>query len=74
MKTSESVFYCPVCGRDNQCAVARGGAIESCWCAATPIDHNALAAVPETERGKRCLCPACGRPANNAIPATGRPE
>ena len=51
---------CPLCGADNQCAMASGKAPESCWCMSAEISAEALAALPESERGVRCICPACG--------------
>jgi len=52
---------CPLCGGDNQCAMAAGKAAETCWCWAATIDAAALAKIPPDSVGKRCLCPACGR-------------
>ncbi|GAB3286449.1 cysteine-rich CWC family protein [Parahaliea aestuarii] len=66
MDTSNTAIYCPLCGADNHCAVARGGDIGDCWCASTPIDRAALAAVPPAARGTSCLCPACGRGSETA--------
>jgi hypothetical protein len=51
---------CPCCGQPNQCAVAASGTFATdCWCAGVKIDAAALARVPEAERGRGCLCPAC---------------
>ncbi len=50
---------CPLCGQSNQCAIEAGLGIEACWCTSTPIEPTALQAVPETSRGRACLCPAC---------------
>jgi len=52
---------CPLCGGDNQCAMASGDAGKACWCQDITIDAAALTAVPPDSAGKRCLCPACGR-------------
>lgn len=51
---------CPLCGQDNQCAIAAGQSPESCWCMSAKLSASALAALPEAERGVRCICPACG--------------
>ena len=51
---------CPLCGEPNQCAVAQSGSFATpCWCAGVIIDADALAKVPESERGRSCLCPRC---------------
>jgi hypothetical protein len=52
---------CPVCGADNDCAVARCGtaACASCWCAGITIEEAALARIPPAARGKACLCRRC---------------
>jgi hypothetical protein len=52
---------CPLCGGDNQCAVAAGRPPESCWCQQASISSEALAAVPADAVDKYCLCPACGQ-------------
>jgi hypothetical protein len=52
---------CPLCGRDNQCAVAAGRPLEDCWCANVTINPRALADVPPESAGQRCLCPGCGQ-------------
>ncbi|RLA48834.1 MAG: hypothetical protein DRR04_06240 [Gammaproteobacteria bacterium] len=52
---------CPLCGADNQCAMAAGQPTESCWCLNVSLSPGALAAIPAESVGVRCLCPACGR-------------
>ena len=52
---------CPLCGGDNQCAMAADQAAEICWCQAVTISAASLAAIPADSVDKRCLCPACGR-------------
>ncbi|WP_081474701.1 cysteine-rich CWC family protein [Acidovorax radicis] len=52
---------CPLCGQANLCAIAAGQPAESCWCMAPhTIAPAALAALPPEQRGKTCICPACG--------------
>ena len=53
--------HCPLCGGDNQCAMAAGQPAETCWCQGASISPEALAAIPAESVGVRCLCPACGR-------------
>tara|TARA_R110001592_G_scaffold363371_1_gene685705 strand:+ start:325858 stop:326073 length:216 start_codon:yes stop_codon:yes gene_type:complete len=52
---------CPLCGGENQCAMASGDDGRACWCQAVIIDAAALARIPADSVGKRCLCPACGQ-------------
>lgn len=52
---------CPLCGQANQCAIANQQPPASCWCMGTAIAAEALALIPEAERGQRCICPACAR-------------
>ncbi|MBX9832893.1 MAG: cysteine-rich CWC family protein [Burkholderiaceae bacterium] len=52
---------CPLCGQANQCAIAAGQPAESCWCMEPgSIAPGALAALTPEQRGKTCICPACG--------------
>ncbi|RYF38448.1 MAG: hypothetical protein EOO27_50795 [Comamonadaceae bacterium] len=55
-----SAEACPLCGQPNQCAIAAGLPAQSCWCMARVIAPEALAAVPTEQRGRVCICPACG--------------
>jgi hypothetical protein len=61
---------CPLCGGDNACAMAAptGGAGE-CWCSAARIAPEALARIPEAERGRRCICARCAGAAPPDAPA-----
>ena len=63
-----STAACPLCGQPNQCAIAAGRPAHSCWCMTAAIPAEALAAIPAAERGKACICPACGRAAPVAQP------
>jgi len=58
---------CPLCGADNQCAVAAGRPVETCWCVGVELDAAALAAIPAASVGKHCICPACGRPQETEV-------
>lgn len=53
--------HCPLCGQANQCAIAAGQPAESCWCMQADLSRQVLARIPEAQRGKACICPACGR-------------
>jgi putative acetyltransferase len=51
---------CPLCGGANGCAPARSGDLATpCWCATAAITDALLARVPESERGRACVCAAC---------------
>lgn len=52
---------CPLCGGDNDCAIAAGEAIGECWCRTATISARALAAIPAESVGRRCICATCGR-------------
>ena len=52
---------CPLCGSDNQCAIAAGREPESCWCMAITIDPQTLAAIPAEAQGGVCICEKCAR-------------
>ena len=55
-----SITECPLCGNNNRCAPAQAGSFEvDCWCMHTPVSRDALARLPDAERGKACICPAC---------------
>jgi len=56
-KTKSSATLCPVCQQDNQCAVAAGGSIESCWCNGVTLDASVLKQADKT----RCVCANCGK-------------
>ncbi|RLA51094.1 MAG: hypothetical protein DRQ98_12030 [Gammaproteobacteria bacterium] len=60
-KPGAQLQICPLCGGDNQCAMAAGQPAETCWCRSASISPEALVAVPTESVGVRCLCPACGR-------------
>ena len=58
---SQTETTCPLCGADNQCAVAAGRAPETCWCYSAQLDSDVkekAAAITDAQ----CVCPACGLP------------
>jgi hypothetical protein len=57
--TREIAKTCPLCGGDNQCAVAAGKPHESCWCWNATMDPEALAQAVDYA-DSQCLCAACG--------------
>ena len=52
---------CPVCGADNQCAMARDKQASQCWCMGVTIAEEALAKIPAKALGKQCLCASCAQ-------------
>ncbi|HEV2148671.1 MAG TPA: cysteine-rich CWC family protein [Longimicrobiaceae bacterium] len=55
---------CPLCGGANGCAMAaaaRDGGAGECWCFAARIAPEALARIPDGERGRRCVCARCAQ-------------
>lgn len=60
----DDATICPLCQKINGCGIAAGRS--DCWCFTTPIAETALAALPEGERMRRCICADC---ASNAGPA-----
>jgi hypothetical protein len=62
MKKSSLEASCPLCGGDNACAMARGDdSAQACWCVDATISPEALAAIPEADKGRRCLCAECAK-------------
>jgi hypothetical protein len=61
---------CPLCGKDNQCALARGCANTPCWCADVVISDEVLRRIPESARGKACLCRECATGVSHPAPKT----
>ena len=45
---------CPLCGEDNNCQHNK-----DCWCFQVPIPAYIVEMIPETERGKSCICKSC---------------
>ncbi|MBL9077696.1 MAG: cysteine-rich CWC family protein [Planctomycetes bacterium] len=72
MQPSCDARRCPLCGADNRCVRAVGGA-GPCWCEAVAFDPATLARVPAAARDRACLCRACaggdGRVSSSAAPA-----
>lgn len=58
---SQTETTCPLCGADNQCAVAAGRPAESCWCYGVQMEGEALEKA-KAITDAQCVCPACGLP------------
>lgn len=52
---------CPLCGKQNHCAVTLQQDPSTCWCHQPDIhiDSELLAKLPEEARGKACICKQC---------------
>lgn len=54
---------CPVCGGDNACAMAQaqadGTKPADCWCAEVSFPPELLDRLPDSDRGKACVCASC---------------
>ena len=51
---------CPVCGRDNQCQLARGHLYKGpCWCQEIVVPNQMLRTLAEGGFAQRCLCRSC---------------
>lgn len=50
---------CPVCGKDNGCAMLKGEDPKSCWCMTIQVPKELLNQVAPEERGKSCICKNC---------------
>jgi hypothetical protein len=59
---------CPLCGRNNDCAVLAGRPVEACWCAVVPIPPSLRARIPPERRGKACICRACAERHQSGMP------
>lgn len=73
LPTPSAEHHCPLCGGPNDCAPARSGSFDTpCWCTTAAFDPSVLERIPESLRGRACLCRRCAAgdiPA--APPATG---
>jgi Cysteine-rich CWC len=60
---------CPLCGRPNECAVARCGSFDvACWCSSVKVSRASLSLLQADDRGRACLCRQCA----HAPPAVSR--
>ncbi|MEM9255991.1 MAG: cysteine-rich CWC family protein [Pseudomonadota bacterium] len=50
---------CPLCGKNNACAMAEGSEANECWCFTARISERLLATLPESARGRSCVCRSC---------------
>jgi hypothetical protein len=57
--TDMDTTRCPICGSQNECAMAADPGASDCWCFAAQVSDEALKAIPEEARGLVCICARC---------------
>ncbi|GIU50021.1 MULTISPECIES: cysteine-rich CWC family protein [Shewanella] len=57
-EVSESLI-CPICFKQNQCAVTAGLSIESCWCLTQSAEKKVDPKLLSDLSGKACVCQDC---------------
>ncbi len=57
-KSKVQLQICPLCGKDNQCAVA-AGQNSGCWCQHQSFDRQLLESQTGNEAMARCICQNC---------------
>lgn len=50
---------CPICGKNNGCAMVAGTDPYACWCMTTSVPKGLLNQIPEEFKKKSCVCKAC---------------
>ncbi|MBN3554569.1 cysteine-rich CWC family protein [Fictibacillus nanhaiensis] len=50
------MYECPLCKRDNACAISNGKNPESCWCMNVQIPSQLLECASNRET---CICQTC---------------
>lgn len=55
-----SEHTCPICGRPNECAMAKTGNPDApCWCREVTINPDALTRARKIAGNKSCICKQC---------------
>lgn len=50
---------CPICKKENKCAVVMGTDPKKCWCMDIKVPKGLLELIPDEDRGKSCVCKSC---------------
>ena len=50
---------CRICGKPNNCAYENGLSHGSCWCEKVKVPKELMEQIPESLRGKACICKEC---------------
>jgi glutaredoxin len=65
----EQNYICPLCGGQNECALAKTGSLDGqCWCREVKINPAAIARAHEQLHNQSCICMQC------AMATTSNPE
>jgi len=63
MQETKTKSVCPLCGQENQCAMATGykpgGDLPVCWCASVEIPLAVLQQIPPGVTNAACICRSC---------------
>lgn len=62
---------CPICGKNNGCAMVAGTDPYACWCMTTSVPKGLLNHVPEEFRNKSCICKECTTNYNKKVCVVG---
>lgn len=50
---------CPICGKENNCAIANGKNPEECWCMNVSFPKEVFENIPDDKKDKSCVCLDC---------------
>ncbi|MBI9012741.1 MAG: cysteine-rich CWC family protein [Clostridiales bacterium] len=62
---------CPICGKNNGCAMVAGTDPYACWCMTTLVPKDLLNHIPEEYRNKSCICKECTTNYNKKVCVVG---
>ncbi len=62
---------CPICGKNNGCAMVAGTDPYACWCMTTSVPKGLLNHIPEEFRNKSCICKECTSNYNKKVCVVG---
>jgi len=62
---------CPICGKNNGCAMVAGTDPYACWCMTTTVPKGLLNHIPEEFRKKSCICRDCTTNYNKKVCVVG---
>ncbi len=57
----EKAKFCPICGGENNCAIANGQEPETCWCMTYNFSEKVRMKIYNNEKadGSACVCRNC---------------
>lgn len=62
---------CPICGKNNGCAVVAGTDPYKCWCMTNTVPKQLLTHIPKQLRNQSCICHDCIRNYNKKVCVIG---